>query len=266
MKRMFRWFYSLMGLVGFAAAASGASSGSAEAKEPITIKVGTYEYGVVYFFNDGKPVGFAPDLVAALNAVQSAYFFELVETSSRRRYNDLETGVFDMVLLESPDWEWRDEDVIFSDPIVTEHDLYIARRQDVSDAGWFDQITRREILCVLGFHYGFAKFNSSPDFLRDHFNISLLYSEEEVLDRLLAGDGETGVVSAGFLARKYNDNPELSEQVIIGPKPDSSYDLVSVMSRDSAIPAEEYNALIKLLHTTGNIAENWRKLHDDLSG
>ncbi|MCH2273138.1 MULTISPECIES: transporter substrate-binding domain-containing protein [Thalassospira] len=261
MKQVFRWFGNLMG----SACLAIAFSADAKAKDPINVRVGSYEYGVVYFFDGDKPAGFAPELIAALNAIQSTYFFQLVETSSRRRYRDLAAGMFDMVLLESSDWEWDDQNVVFSDPIVTEHDLYVARRRDIPGPSWFDEVTSRNILCVLGFHYGFSGFNSNPDYLRDNFNVSLLYNEQQVLEELLSGSGDVGIVSAGFLARTFQAQPELAEQVFIGPKPDSSYDLVSVMSEKSVIPVNEFNDLIRVLHTSGNIAKNWRELHQNLS-
>ena len=69
-----------------------ATVANADTKNAIPVKVGAYEYGVVYFFENDKPSGFTPELIADLNAIQSKYFFELVETSSRRRYNDLAMG------------------------------------------------------------------------------------------------------------------------------------------------------------------------------
>ncbi|WP_417812917.1 hypothetical protein [Thalassospira alkalitolerans] len=262
MKQMFRWFCTLAGIAGCALAMVGA----AHATTPITVKVGAYEYGVVYFFEDKNPTGFAFEMVSALNAIQSTYYFELVETSSRRRYSDLASGMFDMLLLESPDWGWRDQNVVYSNQIVTEHDLYVARRKDIPGAGWFNDVTKHTILGVLGFHYGFANFKADPDYLNAHFNMSLLYNEQQVLDKLLAGDGDVAVLSAGFLARGFQRRPELSNQIFMGPKQVSSSHLLSVMSYDSAISVADYNALINILHIQGNLAEIWRKLHGDLLG
>lgn len=261
MKQMFRWFGNLIG----SAFLTISLSSYAKAKEPVNVRVGSYEYGVVYFYEDNKPAGLSPQLIVALNAIQSKYFFELVETSSRRRYGDLAEGMFDMVLLESPDWEWDRQNVVFSDTIVTEYDLYIARRNDIPGPSWFENLNSRHILCVLGFHYGFAGFNANPDYLHDEFNVSLLYNEQQVLEKLLSGEGDIGVLSAGFLSRAFQRQPELPTQVFIGPKPDASHDLVAVMSENSVIPVAEFNDLIRILHITGNIAESWRNLHRDLT-
>lgn len=241
-----------------------ATVANADTKDVIPVKVGAYEYGVVYFFENDKPSGFIPELIAHLNAIQSKYFFELVETSSRRRYNDLAIGDFDLILMESPDWDWRDQDVLFSDPIVVEYDLFIARKEDVPGPSWFDDITRHELLCVLGFHYKFASFNANPEYLQDHFGVLFHYDEQQLFDHLLDGEGDVGIVSAGFLARAYAKNPKLSQRVFIGPSPDFSYELVAVLAKQSAISLAEFNDLIRILKREGNIAQEWRDMHGNL--
>ena len=48
-----------------------------------------------------------PELLAALNRLQGDYWFSLVPTSATRRYRDLESGRFDLILFESPGWGWQ---------------------------------------------------------------------------------------------------------------------------------------------------------------
>ena len=69
----------------------------AKAAEPVTVKVGAYEYGVVYYFENGKPNGMVPLLIGLLNGLQDDYEFQLVETSSRRRYKALVDGDVDLL-------------------------------------------------------------------------------------------------------------------------------------------------------------------------
>ena len=98
---------------------------AAKAHQRIPVKVGAYEYGVVYFYDDGKPQGMVLHLIRLLNDLQDEYVFELAETSSRRRYQAVTSGEVDLVLLESAQWEWRNLDVQFSKSIVQEKDLYL---------------------------------------------------------------------------------------------------------------------------------------------
>jgi ABC-type amino acid transport substrate-binding protein len=238
----------------------------AHAKDPIPVRVGAYEYGVVYFFEDGEQKGFVPALITLLNGVQDDYHFELAETSSRRRYQALENGEVDLVLLESAQWDWPDYDVLFSNPIVREKDLYLALSNRADAQELLSDVTAHRMLCVLGFHYGFANYNADPEYLRDNFNVSLHYNEGEVLAGLFAGEAPIAIVSAGFLARQLVSDPRLRDRVVIADQPDAAYDLVSVLSKDSAISLDAFNALIAELLATGEVERLWQQLHIGVSG
>ncbi|HAY48504.1 MAG TPA: hypothetical protein DCY62_06015 [Thalassospira sp.] len=238
----------------------------AKAGDPVPVKVGAYEYGVVYYFEDGSPRGIVPMLIDRLNGLQDTYRFELAETSSRRRYQALMNGELDLILLESAKWDWPAFDVLYSDPIVREKDIYLTLASQSDAKSLFADVSAHPMLCVLGFHYGFADFNADPDYLRENFNVELRYNESEVLNGLLAGEAPIGIVSAGFLARRFASDPRLHERLIIGDKPDATYDLVSVLTRESAIPLDEFNALVARLLAGGEVEELWRQLHAGVSG
>jgi ABC-type amino acid transport substrate-binding protein len=241
-------------------------SSPSQAKEAIVVKVGAYEYGVVYFFENGEPDGMVPILINLLNRVQDDYRFELVETSSRRRYQALETGEADLLLLESSQWDWPEYNVQFSDTIVREKDIYLALSSRTDAQELFADVTAHRMLCVLGFHYGFADYNADPEYLRKNFNVLLHYNESEILDALFAEEAPIAVVSGGFLARQLAREPELRERIIIADKPDATYELVSVLSMNSAIPLDEFNALIAELLTAGEVERLWQQLHTGVSG
>lgn len=238
----------------------------AHAKDPVPVKVGAYEYGVVYFFEEGEPKGLVPALITLMNRMQDDYHFELAETSSRRRYQAIEQGEVDLVLLESAEWDWPDYDVLLSNPIVREKDIYLALSNRTDTQELFSDVTAHRLLCVLGFHYGFADYNADPEYLRDNFNVSLHYNEGEVLAGLFANEAPIAIVSAGFLARQLVDDPRLRDRIVIADQPDATYDLVSVLSKDSAISLDAFNALIAELLATGEVERLWRQLHIGVSG
>lgn len=250
-----------LGAIGLCAAV-----GAASAAGPTRVRVASYEFGVVFYYDAGQPAGLVPKLVSVLNNMQDDYVFEFTETSSRRRYADLTSGDVDILLLESAAWEWEGHDVLFSDPIVRERDVYIARKDDPDADRLFDDVTAYPILCVLGFHYGFADFHSSPDYLRQNFDVLLRYNEKDVLHGLLAGKGRLAIVSTGFLAQELDRHPGLPDRIRVGKTPDSIYDLVSVIAKDAAITLADFNALVARLKETGEIEHYWRQLHGDVSG
>ncbi|MCC9621515.1 hypothetical protein LPB41_07380 [Thalassospira sp. MA62] len=237
-----------------------------EAKERQKVIVGAYEYGVIFFYEDGEPAGLATEIVRALNEVQDTYLFEFAETSSRRRYRDIQEGQIDIVLLENPGWDWENYDVDFSDAIVRESDLYVVRRNDSQASEVLANVTSHSILAVLGFHYGFAHFNANPDYLRDNFDVHLRYNEQEVLDSLIAREGRVGIVSAGFLARSFALDPGLHQHVTVGETADASYDLVSVVSRQAPIAAGNLSKLINKLQETKVIDQTWEGLRGRFEG
>lgn len=73
------------------------------AGEPV--RVGAYHFPpYVVKPESAQPEGVLPELLAAINALQSNYRFTLVPTSVTRRYRDLQSGRFDLILFESPGW------------------------------------------------------------------------------------------------------------------------------------------------------------------
>ena len=253
-------------LFGFAAVLLMVGGQAAKANEPVQVKVGAYEYSDVFFYENGQPKGLVPQLITVLNDFQEEYEFRLVETSSRRRYQGLTAGEFDLLLFDSAKWDWQEFEVQFSDPLLIESDLYVALADGEDPEALFSNVTFHPILCVLGFHYGFADFNADPVFLEDNFDVLLRYNEQEVLNGLLAGEAPIGIISAGFLTTKLNEQPELREKLVFSELPDAQYDLVAVMSGNSAISREKFNQLIAKVKASG-VADNlWQHHHPDLPG
>lgn len=237
------------------------ASSPAVAQHRTDVMVGVYEYSVVHFYLHDKETGFAHDLVRRLNEVQGDYHFVTVETSSRRRYNDLASGRIDMILLQNPDWNWRGRDVGFSTPIVWEYDILVAGRALVPGPSYFNNVLERSIAGVLGFHYKFADFRDDPKQLTRLLDISLLYNEPEVLEAVIRGDAEIGVVSAGFMSRKFSHVADLADRIAMGPRADNSYQLASVISRNAPITVERYNSYLNDLRAENAIAPVWSRWH-----
>ena len=263
--RLVRHFF-MTSLVLLASIVIDSDVSAANTVNPVRVNVGAYEYGVVYFFEDGKPRGMVPKLIKLLNDIQADYHFHLVETSSRRRFQDLEEGKIDLVMFENPLWGWQDFDVNYSDKIITTEDLYIRRHDAPPRRKPFENIYLSSIICVLGFHYGFADFNADPEHLAELFDIHLAYNETEVLNGVVRGDAEIGIISTGFLARKFVEDPSLREKIEVGRDPDAIHDLVSVISPQSPISVTALNRLMEQLILEGDVHRIWQDLNQGLSG
>tara|TARA_R110001583_G_scaffold32882_1_gene111571 strand:- start:77332 stop:78108 length:777 start_codon:yes stop_codon:yes gene_type:complete len=233
----------------------------AVAQHRTDVMVGVYEYSVVHFYHQGVQTGFAHELIKRLNGVQGDYQFVAVETSSRRRYLDIATGQVDMMILENPEWHWAGRNVEFSTPIVRESDIMVARRDHVPGPAYFSRVLERSIAGVLGFHYKFVDFRDDPKQLTRLLDISLLYNESEVMEAVIRGDAEIGILSAGFVSQQFEHVPDIASRIEIGPQADNSYQLSSVLSNRSPVSVERYNSYLDLLRAENAIAPNWSRWH-----
>ncbi|AUG51370.1 hypothetical protein CSC3H3_00530 [Thalassospira marina] len=233
----------------------------ARAQQRPDVMVGVYEYSVVHFYHDGVETGFAHDLVERLNRIQGDFHFVTIETSSRRRYEDMATGKMDMLLLQNPDWNWAGRGVDFSTPIVWEHDILVARRDHVPGPGYFHDVLEHSIAGVLGYHYRFAGFMDDPRQLTRLLNISLLYNESEVLEAVIRDDAEVGVLSAGFMSRKFRQVADMGDRVAMGPRADNSYPLAAAISRRAPITVDRFNRYLDDLRAENQIAPLWSRWH-----
>ncbi|WP_181847734.1 transporter substrate-binding domain-containing protein [Thalassospira profundimaris] len=236
-------------------------AGPVQAQYRTSVMVGVYEYSVIHFYQNGVQTGFAHDLIDRLNRIQDTYKFVAVETSPRRRYQDMAMGNIDMVLLQNPDWNWSGRGVDFSTPIVREYDLLVALRDRVYGPAYFEEILEYSLAGVLGFHYRFVDFVADPQELERILNVSLLYNESEVLEAVMRKDADVGIVSAGFISRQFRQVEGIGEKIAIGPRADNSYPLVAVISRKAPLTVERFDTYLDALRASNQIAPLWSNWH-----
>ena len=94
------------------------------------VRVGVYDFPPYAVKPESaQPAGLVPELLAALNKAQNQYRFGLVPTSVTRRYRDLQSSRFDMILFESPQWGWQDTEHVALDLHVEDAEVYVARAE-----------------------------------------------------------------------------------------------------------------------------------------
>ena len=198
------------------------------------------------FLDENGETGLIPDTITALNAVQNDYKFELQVTAPRRRYDAFREGLGQVVLFEMPEWGWIDQenlDFDVSPTIFGGGERYIALKQDNVDQSYFDDIQNRVICGYLGYHYGFAGYNSDPTYLRSNFRISLVSSHEKIIERVLKGTAEIGIVTEYFLS-EYLETYDISDKLVVSDRYDQNYNLKIIVSPSSAANVEEIENFI----------------------
>jgi ABC-type amino acid transport substrate-binding protein len=227
------------------------AAGAAVAGE--TVKVGAYYFPPYVEQTADGLGGMVADLVAAMNAAQDDYTFELVETTARGRYDDLADGKFDMIAFENLDWGWQDRNVVASDVFMTGAEIYVARADPDRDQSYFDDLTRHKIAAIYGFHYGFADFDADPAYLQTAFIVELTLNPAASLYYVQDGRADIAVVPRAYLRKFLAAHPELDGRFLVADKVDQEYRHSFVMRPDSPADVETINALMAELKESGTL-------------
>lgn len=223
------------------------AAGVAQATQDV--RVGAYHFPPYAVKPESAhPAGLLPELLQALNKLQSNYRFTLVATSTMRRYQDLQSGRFDLMLFESPDWGWQDTPHVALDLHVEDAEVYVARLQPGRDEHYFDQLKGKRLALYSGYHYGFAGFNSDKQFLTEHFNALLTYSHDSNLIMLLRGRADVAVVTRSYLRAYQQRNPEQGSALLVSQRVDQVYRHQALFGRQSSVSPEVFADLLQRLN------------------
>lgn len=222
------------------------------------VKVGGYEFPP---FIDKAPGGtsLTLDLIHALNAYQKKYLFQFVETSSKRRFINFDEKKYDLIFFESIEWGWQGKDVEASDVIMHGGALYITRADRYKDQRYFDDIRGKSIWGILGYHYGFANFNSDYDFLKKHFNAHMTTSQDGLIEAAVSGRADISVVVKEYLQIYLFKHPEVEKKILISKKFDA-VNLYTILVRKGIHPeVAEINKLLAEMESAGILKKLWGK-------
>jgi len=188
------------------------------------VRVGAYHFPPYAIKPESAtPAGLLPELLAALNRTQSDYHFSLVPTSVTRRYSDLQSARFDLILFESPAWGWKSTPHQSADLHIEDAEVYVARQEGGRDQRYFLDLADKRFALYSGYHYGFADFNADPDYLKQHFKVSFTYSHDSNLLMVLRDRADLAVVSRSYLALYFRDHPEYRSQLLVSEREDQVY-------------------------------------------
>lgn len=212
------------------------------------VRVGAYNFPPYVIKPESeRPTGLLPELLQALNQLQSDYRFTLVATSTMRRYRDLPNGRFDLILFESPAWGWQDTAHVALDMHIEDAEVYVARLQPGRDERYFDELKGKRLALYSGYHYGFAGFNSDKQFLTDTFNAMLTYSHDSNLIMLLRGRADVAVVTRSYLRAYLQRYPEQSNALLVSQRVDQVYQHQALFRPESALQPQDLAELLKQL-------------------
>ena len=201
----------------------------------------------------GEDTGLLPQMVEALNAMQSKYHFEMVPTSIPRRFRDFQQARFDMAIFENPGWGWKDiphEDV---DMGLEDAEIFVAHRLDGRTQSYFDELHGKRLALFSGYHYAFANFNADTKYLAEHYNATLTYSHDSNLAMVLRDRADIALVTRSYLSTFLANNPQDAGQFMASDKVDQVYRHFALLRPGAPISGEAFSDLLRQLRENGQM-------------
>ena len=233
--------------------------GTASARE--VVKVGGYEFGPFVDLNAaGEPGGLTLALIDALNRYQDRFDFQFVLTSPNRRYKDFEDRKFDVIFFESPDWGWSAKTlpVDASQVFLDGGERYIALAGPGRDQDYFANLTDKRMVGILGYHYGFAGYQSDPAVLAKTFHMILVNDNAASIQMILKDRGDMAVVTESYLRRYLKAHPGTAGKLLVSDRYDQRYAHRALVRRDSALTIAELDRLLTAMGKDQTLARLWR--------
>lgn len=220
------------------------------------VRVGGYDFPP--FVDGGKEVRSAlvPQIIDALNQMQSQYRFEFVPVAARRRYGDLAEGRFDVMFFESPQWEWQAQGfpVDFTKIFLRGGEVYIAQAKAGRGQDYFADLSGKSLVGILGYHYGFADFEADPERLIRKFDIKLVNSHRSSIELVLNGRRDIAVVTDAYLHGYLQDNPKARDRLLVSQRLDQTYEHRVLVRRGGPISVVAMETLMDDLAASQRLA------------
>ncbi|MGG2396828.1 substrate-binding periplasmic protein [Pseudomonas sp. SH1-B] len=197
--------------------------------------------------------GLLPQLLEALNREQGDYHFTMLPTAIVRRFSDLQRGRIDMAIFENPQWGWQGIDAEAVDMGLEDAELFVARDEALRSQAYFEQLRGKRLALYRGYHYGFADFNSDPEFLTRTFNANLGHSHDSNLLMVLRGRADIALVTRSNLYDFIKRNREHARNLLISERIDQVYRHHAMIRSGAPITAERFAELLERLRGKGEL-------------
>ncbi|WP_095055502.1 ABC transporter substrate-binding protein [Pseudomonas sp. Irchel s3b2] len=201
----------------------------------------------------GADTGLLPQLVEALNRLQSDYQFVLVPTSIPRRFNDFKEGRVDMAIFENPDWGWKNIPHTLVDMGLEDAEIFVAQKKPDRDENYFKELTGKRLALYSGYHYEFANFNADPKYLADSYKATLTYSHDSNLLMVLRARADIALVTRSYLSDYLLRNQKVGEQLLVSQRIDQVYHHYALIRPQAPITGDAFGKLLQGLRNNGQM-------------
>ncbi|MFW9077692.1 substrate-binding periplasmic protein [Pseudomonas sp. P2757] len=202
---------------------------------------------------NGADTGLLPELVAALNGLQSDYRFELVPTSIPRRFGDFKDGRTDMAIFENPEWGWKDIPHTTVDMGLEDAEIFVAQNQPGRQQAYFADLKGKRLALYSGYHYEFANFKADPKYLAETYSATLTYSHDSNLLMVLRGRADIALVTRSYLFDYLLRNEKVRDELLVSQRIDQIYHHYAILRPAAPITGEAFGAMLKRLRDNGQM-------------
>lgn len=225
--------------------------------KPVTIKVGSSER-IPYLNKQGEGLG--PDIIAALNKLQSTFKFELIAMPIKRSQLMIDEGWVDISMWEIPEKGWKNaKNFNVSKPLIFSKDLFITKKSDDKNQGYFSSFQDKRIAAVHGYHYNFANNETDRNKLLTQFDINLLQNDRDTITMVIKDRAEIAVTSEVSLNWYLHSQPQYKDTFLLSDKADSSFSRHFIVPTSSPISVDELNRILMLAADKGVLTPIYRK-------
>ena len=201
----------------------------------------------------GADTGLLPQLVEALNQLQSDYQFVLVPTSIPRRFGDFKQARVDMAIFENPDWGWKDIPHTTVDMGLEDAEIFVAQREPQRGESYFADLKGKRLALFSGYHYEFANFNADPKTLAQNYNATLTYSHDSNLLMVLRGRADVALDTRSYLSDYLLRNEKVADQLLVSQRIDQVYHHYAIIRPTAPITGEAFGKLLRGLRDNGQM-------------
>lgn len=239
---------------------AGLTAGQVAAEQVVTVGAAYFPPYVVKREQALHP-GLLPQLLDALNQLQDDYRFVNRPTAIARRFADLKEGRNDMAWFENPAWGWQGIDHNVVDMGLEDFEVFVARSDGGRDQGYFEELQNKRLALYNGYHYAFAGFNATPDFLRKNFNATLTYSHDSNLLMVLHDRVDIAAVTRSYIDDFLQRHSQYAGQLLISQRIDQSYQHKALIRPGAAISPAEFADMLERLRANGQLAKIFEPFH-----
>lgn len=208
-----------------------------------SINVGAYDYPPFVQWQNGKPVGLINDFVKILNTNQTKYTFKIVETTSNRRFYDLENKYFDIIFFENILWNWNKDKVQSSYVFLSGGEVFITKNKPGRDQTYFNDLQNKTIRGFLGYHYAFLNYSTDPQFTKK-WKLEFTNSHDGNIQAVVDERAELAIITKEYLNFFFKKMPHLEKEILISRKFDQVYNHSAIVRRNGRIQINEVNDLL----------------------